>query len=232
MGEGIYQVTKANGIKYSVREDRRRYFMPQEWNTFIETIKNEKHYLLFLTLLHSGARIMEALHLKPSNFDFERETITFDVVKERKAKKQFYAIGKSRTFFVSKKYIKEVKSYVNRNKIAPGEYIFLDNKKLPANYSQLSNKDKKKYYQNTERAYANLLKRKLKKAGIKDYLSFSLHNLRKTYGNWMRIFDIKMEELCYRMGHDRETYQNHYGSSLIFNSQEKQEILRIMGEIK
>lgn len=224
--------TRSNGIKYSVRTSRKRYFFPQEWNKFISLINNNQHEMLFITLLHTGARIMEALHLRPKNFDFERGTITFEVVKQRKAKRQFYAIGKTRSFFVSGSYLKQIKSYIVKNKLNPNDYLFMDNSQLPPNYDSLSNTDKRKYYAKTETAYSQLLKRKLKKAGIEDYNQFSLHNIRKTYGNWMRTFDIKIEELCYRMGHDVETYLAHYGSSLIFTQKERMDIMKIMGEVK
>lgn len=230
--KGVYEITKQNGSKYSVRTDRRRYFFPQEWNKFINSIKNEKHYILFLTLLHTGARIMEALHLKPKNFNFERGTITFEVVKQRKAKKKFFAIGKNRTFFVSDVYLNEIKSYARKNKIEDDKYIFLDNSQLPPNYDSLDNKEKKKYYAKTCVAYAQMLKRKLKSVGIEDWRNFSLHNIRKTYGNWMRLYDIRMEELCYRLGHDTETFMVHYGSSLIFTPQERMGIMKIMGNVK
>jgi integrase len=231
--EGIYTIIKSDGKKYSVRSDRRRYFFPHEWKAFVKTLDTDsKHYILFLISLHSGARIMEVLHLKPINFDFERKTITLEVIKQRKAKKNFYATGKSRTFFISENCLSEVKRYIKKNNIPPNSYLFLDNEKLPGNYDSLSNTEKKKYYQNTEIAYAQMFKRKVKKAGISDWKQFSLHNIRKTYGNWMRLYEIRMEEICYRMGHDFETYLTHYGSSLIFNPNEKMDIMKIMGDIK
>ena len=48
----------------------------------------------------------------------------------------------------------------------------------------------------------------------------------------MRIFDIDMLELCYRMGHDYDTFKEHYGSSLIFTDSERKRILKIMGDVK
>ena len=82
-------------------------------------------------------------------------------------------------------------------------------------------------------AYSGLLKRKLKKANISDWYNFSLHNIRKTYGNWIRIYDsIKIDELCYRLGHDINTFIIHYGSSLIFTQQERIEIMKIFGDVK
>lgn len=230
--EGISVGIRSDGSKYRVRADRHRYFFPEEWNKFIKLIKKRKHYIFFLTLLHTGARTMEALHLKPNNFNIERGTVTLAVVKQRKAKRQFSSIGKTRTFFVSDKYLKEIKRYIKKKNIKENEFIFLDNRGFPSDYEQLDNKDKKKYFIKTQIAYARMFKRKLKKAEIKDWYNFSLHNIRKTYGNWMRIYDIRTEEICYRMGHDMETYFNHYGSSIIFTPEERLEIRKIMGNVK
>jgi len=230
--EGVLVGTKKNGVSYSVRSDRKRYFFPDEWTKFFNTLTKEEHKIFFLTSLHCGGRIMEILNLRACNFDYERQTITLDVVKQRKAKKNFYATGKSRTFFVSNALLKKVKAFIKKNEIKSNEYLFLNNDQLPGDYAQLNNEDKKKYYQKKIVSYSQLLKRKVKASGIKDYWAFSPHNLRKTYGMWMRIYDIRMEEICYRLGHDLDTYLAHYGSPLIFTPEEKRKIMRIMGEVK
>lgn len=230
--EGLKQGIKKDGNKYTVRDDRRRYFFPDEWNKFISQFKNKEHKFFFLTLLHSGARIMEALNIQYEDIDIERGTIKLKVVKQRKAKKNFYAVGKSRSFFVASNFIKEYKSFIRNQKINPKDFIFLNNSKLPQNYSQLSNSEKKKYYISKVVSYSNILKRKLKQAEIKDYYNFSPHNLRKTYGMWLRTFINDSGELCYRMGHDIDTYVMHYGSSLIFSDSERRKILQIMGDVK
>jgi len=77
-----------------------------------------------------------------------------------------------------------------------------------------------------------MLKRRLKSLGFLDWEKFSLHNIRKTYGQWMRIYDIKTEEICYRLGHDMATYFLHYGNPLIFGNNEKMEINNILGQVK
>lgn len=223
---------KSNGKTYSVRQDRRRYFFPDEWNEFIKLIKNKEHKFFFLTAIHTGGRIMEILNLKYKDIDENRGTINFTIVKQRKAKKNFYAIGKSRGFFVSDNYIDEYKSFIRSKKINPEDYIFLDNSKLPNNYNDLDNQQRKKYFASKVVAYSNLLKRTLKKTSIKDPHNFSPHNLRKTYGMWMRTFHFDMGELCYRMGHDMDTYIAHYGSSLIFTDEERRKIQKIMGNVK
>lgn len=230
ISDGLRIGTKKNGVQYSVRDDRRRYFFPDEWDLFIDSIKDKKSRFFFLTLLHTGARIMEALNLKYEDIDVERGTIDFKVVKQRKAKKNFQSIGKSRGFFVAENYIKEYKSFIRNKTINQKDYIFLDN--LPADYESLDNTAKRKYYRSQIDSYSKLLKRKLKKIGIKDWYNFSPHNIRKTYGMWMRTFNKDFGDLCYRMGHDMNTYINHYGSSLIFTEDERRKIQKIFGDVK
>jgi integrase len=223
---------KADGSKYTVRKDRHRYFFPNEWEDFIKEITNKTHRFFFLTCLHTGGRIMEVLNLRYKDIDVERGIVNFRVVKQRKAKKNFYASGKSRGFFVSSNFLKEYKSFIRGKTPNPEHYIFLDNSKLPEDYSKLDNGVRKKYWISKSVAYAQVLKKTLKKAGIEDYYNFSPHNIRKTYGMWMRTFDVEMAELCYRMGHDMDTYLAHYGSSLIFTDEERRKIAKIMGDVK
>jgi len=230
--EGVLEGEMKDGRKYSVRQDRRRYFFPEEWELFINLVKDKTHKFFFLTCLHTGGRIMEVLNLKYEDIDMERGTVNFSIVKQRKAKKNFYAVGKSRGFFVSSEFIKEYKSFCRGRTINPKHYIFLDNEKLPGNYNELDNSQRKKYYATKVISYSKMLKSKLKKAGIKDWFNFSPHNLRKTYGMWTRTFNLGDGELCYRMGHDMDTYMAHYGSSLIFTDNERRKIAKIIGEVK
>lgn len=228
----IATIMRKDGKKYSVRQDRTRYFFPDEWNRFINTFSDDKHKLLFITLLHTGSRIMEALHLKPESFDFERNIITFKVVKSRKANKKLFSNGKKRMFFISEQYCKLVRQHCIKNNLASNDYIFLDKKDLPDEYESLTNQQKKKFFNKQKVKYHLLMKNHLMKANIENYQDFSLHNIRKTYGNWMRLFKPDMQELCYRMGHDFETFMSNYGSNLLFSEQDKIKISKIMGTIK
>lgn len=229
--ENLLVGVKSSGKKYTVRKNRDRYFFPDEWESFLNQIKDKEHRFFFITHLHTGGRTMEVLHLKHKDIDKDRKTITFNVVKQRKAKNS-YSRGDKRTFFVASKFFKEYKSFTRGKKVNPQEYIFLDDKELPENYDSLTNKEKREFYKKKYTSYFRLFKRKLKKSDVEDYWNFSLHNIRKTYGNWMRIFEIEMAELCYRMGHDMDTFLEHYGSSLIFTPNERKKILKIMGEVK
>ena len=57
--EGLKVGVKSDGTKYSVRDDRSRFFFPNEWFLFMEKIKPAKK-ILFETLIMTGARIEEA----------------------------------------------------------------------------------------------------------------------------------------------------------------------------
>lgn len=230
--EGITKIQKSDGKIYSVRNRRDKYFFPEEWEKFFEQIKGDRNKLFFLTALHTGGRVMEILNLRPKDFDYDRQTVTFETTKQRKAKKNFYASGKTRTFFVSPKLLKKIKKYVKKNKIEQNQYLFLDNSKLPEDYYKLDNKEKKKYYQTKKVCFSSMMKRALKRSGIDDYYMYSLHNIRKTYGNWMRIFDISTEEICFRLGHDMKTFMTHYGTSLVLGFEDKRKIMRILGDVK
>jgi len=232
INEDLLRGTKTDGKTYTVRKDRRRYFFPNEWEEFISKFDNKEHKFFMITLLHTGGRIMEVLNLKYEDIDTERGTVTFRIVKQRKAKRNFYAVGKKRDFFVASNFIKEYKSFVRNKKINLKDFIFLNNKNLPKDYNTLDNESRKPYFASKFVSYSQLIKRKLKQTSIKDWYNFSPHNFRKTYGMWMRTFLNDSGELCYRLGHDIDTYISHYGSSLIFTDEERRRIEKIFGEVK
>jgi len=226
------KIIKKNGVAYTVRHDRRRYFYPDEWDHFIKLIKDKEHRFFFLTAIHTGGRIMEILNLNYGDIDTERGTITFNVVKQRKARKDYTTGAKNRAFFVSSEFLREYKAFIRGKTIKPQDYIFLDNSKLPRDYKRLTNEEKRPFYASKLVSYSQMLKRYVKKAKIEDYYNFAPHNIRKTYGMFMRTFNIEIAELCYRLGHDTDTYLTHYGSSLIFTDAERHKIAKIYGEVK
>jgi len=232
--EGLLIGKKKDGTNYTVRNDRRRYFFPDEWEKFIKVITDHTHKFFFITALHTGGRAMEILNLRYKDIksDSNGNKVRFSIVKQRKAKKNFFATGKDREFFVASNFIKEYKSFTRGRTPNPNHFIFLNNLKLPADYNTYDNLKRKKYYQSKFVSYSGILKRKLKKAGIEDWYNFSLHNLRKTYGMWMRTFNLEQGELYYRLGHDQETYLAHYGSSSLFTDTHRIKIAKIFGEVK
>jgi len=204
--QGLKVGTKSDGRKYSVRDDRNRFFYPDEWLIFIQNIKPEKR-ILYETLLQTGARIEEALNLKPMDFDWTRNNVTLRVTKLKAKKKE--RMGKARTMPVSSQYIRRVRAHIKQEKIKDSEFLFKVSKQ----------------------AVWQMLRRGLIKAGIKDNWNFGLHNIRKTTGNWLKALDISAEEICLRLGHDFDTYLKHYGSPNVFDRRDRGVMTKIVGDL-
>jgi len=214
--EGIFRGTKSNGITYTVRKDRHRYFFPNEWTIFINKLKPSKQ-LLFETLLQSGARIDEALNIRPKDFDFERNTLTLFVTKSKAKKGQNKEMGGSkRAFVVSSDYSKKMRKYIKSK--------------------GMEETSDQRIFTVTRQAVWRLMRRNLIAAGINDYYNFSLHNIRKSEGMWLKTLipfsrEITEGEICMRLGHDMNTFLKHYGSPSIFNERDKIAMIKILGDV-
>lgn len=204
--EGLKEGIRKDGTKYSVRDDRSRFFFPNEWEEFIRVIKKEKQ-IIYETLIQTGARIEEALNIKPRDFDWGRNNLVLRVTKIKARKGE--RIGKARTLPVSSQYIRKVRAYINENKMDDDSLLF----------------------DVTKQAVWRLMRRSLVKAGIKDPWNFGLHNIRKTHGNWLKALEIPAEEICLRLGHDYNTYLKHYGSPNIFDRKDKILMIKILGDV-
>ena len=203
--EGLKVGTKTDGTKYSVRDDRSRFFFPEEWIVFMENIKPEKK-LLFESIMQTGGRIEEVLNLKPRDFDWTRNNLTLRVTKIKARKGE--SVGKARTLPVSSQYTRRVKSYINSNKIKDDDFLFPVSKQ----------------------SVWQMMRRKLKDVVTDDW-NFGLHNIRKTHGNWLKALGISAEEICTRLGHDFNTYLKHYGSPNIFDRKDKMLMIKILGDV-
>lgn len=221
--EGLREGIKSDGTRYSVRDFRNRYFFPDEWKEFLKRIKQGKVFI-FELLMMTGARIEEALCIKESNLREDRKYLTLFVTKIKAKKKETKPTP--RDIVLSSQFIKKMKKYIQENNIKEGQYLFLDNSKVYNTRAELKKETKSKAV-----AISQMMKRALKKSGIKDYWNFSLHNIRKTHGMYLKAMDIKFEEICKRLGHDANTYLKHYGSSDVFTRADKQEIIKILGDV-
>jgi len=204
--EGLKVGITKQGKKYSVRDDRSRYFFPNEWELFMKQLR-PKNTFIFEMLLQTGGRIAEILEIKPSDIDFGRNTLTLRVTKTRH--KIGERVGRKRTFVISKQFMFKLKKYIASKKIKNDELLFTFGQK----------------------SVYLLLRRALVRAGIKDYYNFSLHNIRKTTGNWLKALGVPAEEICLRLGHDFNTYLKHYGSATIFDRDDRVQMVRIMGNL-
>ena len=221
--EGLKTGTKSNGIKYTVRDYRNRYFFPDEWRNFLKHIKIDKQFI-FDVLINTGARIEEALCIKVSSIRWDRNYLTLYITKIKAKKKETKPTPRDIVF--SSQFSRRLKKYIEEKGLQETDYLFLDNNKVYSNRDELRKQTTFKKI-----AISQMMKRALVKSGIKDYWNFSLHNIRKTHGMYLKALDVKFEEICKRLGHDANTYLKHYGSADIFNRADKQEMIKILGDV-
>jgi integrase len=190
--------------------------------------------MLFETLIQTVARIEECLNIKRKHYDFERNTLDLYVTKSKATKGQSKEVGGARRgFSISSSYAKKIKHYINTYRICPDDYMFV--KRLPENFDSKSREEKKKYLKAKQVAVSQLMKRALQRAGLVSW-EFSLHNIRKTHGMWLKALipysrEITEGEICMRLGHDMNTFLKHYGSPSIFNERDKNMMIAILGDI-
>lgn len=204
--EGLQVGTKSDGIKYSVRDDRSRYFFPEEWIKFYDSIKQENQPI-FDFLINTGARIEESLNVKPKNFDHDKNRLTLRVTKMKATKGE--RVGKPRTFTISSQFSRRMRKHIKENKIGDNDFMF------PI----------------TKQGVYQFLRRRLKKLEFDDWWNFSLHNIRKTHGNYLKALKVDSGEICYRLGHDLNTYIKHYGSANIFDRKDLSSMIKILGDV-
>ena len=223
MIDGLKQGIKSDGKKYTVRDYRNRYFFPDEWNEFFNLLNKDKNFI-FEVLIMTGARIEEALCIKVSNIRWDRNYLTLFITKVKAKKGETKPTP--RDISLSSSFMRKLKKYISDNKLKEGDYLFLDNSK-----EYLTREDLKKETRKHKVAISQMMKRALKKTKIKDWYNFSLHNIRKTHGMWLKALDVKFEEICKRLGHDANTYLKHYGSSDIFDRRDRQMMIKTLGDI-
>ena len=163
----------------------------------------------------TGARIEECLNIRVKDFFWDRKYIRLYVTKSKASKGETKEIGGAqRSFVVSSQYIKKAKAYIKEENL----------------------KDEDKLFSYSKQGVSQLFKRHLKKIEIKDWYNFSLHNIRKTNGMWLKTLipysrEITEGEICNRLGHDFNTYLKHYASPSIFNEKDKNMMIKILGDI-
>jgi len=186
------------------RKDKLRFFFPDEWKSFLKEIKEDKK-IFFEIMFNTGSRFDEAIHLRPVDFDFERNNVRLWKTKTKAKKGE--KIGKPRTISISSEFSGKIKRHCN--KIGHEDYI---NKFTIQGANQL-------------------IKRIIEKIGIKDYYNFSTHNIRKTHGMYLKAIGIDIAEICTRLGHDYNTYIKHYGSADVFSEKDMRLIRELLGDL-
>jgi len=200
----IKTITRSNGVTYTVRSNRDRFFYPKEWVAFYDNLK-KMQLKTFDCLISTGARINEIRHLKKEDVDFENKRLILRVTKIKAAKKE--KTPRPRTIPFSSQFKRRLKAYFKDK--GTGEYIGILS--TPA---------------------ANLaMKKALKKANIRDWQMFSIHNIRKTFETWLLAIGIDGLKATAHCGHTPAVASQSYLSPDLFNYDEKVLIRQILGDL-
>ena len=209
--EGLRKGTRANGTSYAVREYRGDWIFPEIWDKFMKQLHTAKSKITFEALINLGARINEVRHIEERDIDFERNTLTLRITKTKAKKGE--KIGKPRTIPISSAFAKRLKKHFKTK--MPGSKIGI-----------------------LSTAGANIsLKEGLKAVGIKNYWMYSVHNIRKSHGNYLKvlgnlkIMNVDAMEICLRLGHDYNTFLKDYGSSSVMSSEDVQIAKQMFGDL-
>jgi integrase len=203
----LKSLVKSDGKSYSVRSNRDRFFYPNEWIKFFDALK-ESQKMTFDILMNTGARINEVINIKVGDIDFERKTIILRVtkIKAKLGEKN----PRPRTISISSQFARRLKSYINENDLLNDDTLGLLSK--PAAHI--------------------CLKKTLQRIGITDWYMFSIHNIRKTHGNYLKALQVTSEsEICKRLGHDYNTFLKSYVSADIFSFKDRQDMRLILGDL-
>jgi integrase len=196
-----------NSQQQTILRDRNRFLYPLEWKSFIKSIDKPKYEnkMMYELQFNTGARFDEVLHLRPCDFDFDRNNVRLWKTKTKAKKGE--KVGKPRTISLSSDFSSRMKRFCG--KLGREDYLF--------KVSQVG--------------YNKLLKTKLKALGIADYSNCSSHNIRKTHGMYLKALGIDIAEICTRLGHDYNTYIKHYGSADIFSEKDMRDIRELVGDL-
>jgi integrase len=200
---GTTEIVRSNNRKYTLRNNRDRFFFPDEWMAFYDKLKTKQH-ITFNFLINTGARIMEIQNVKVSDVDFDRGNIVLRVTKRvvNNPKVQKKGIRSPRVLPISKKFVKFLKAVVKQYDLKPEDYFPIL----------------------TTAAANTAMKKALKKAGIKDWDMFSLHNVRKTLETWLLALGVDHFVVVKHFGHSINVALKHYVSADVFSYEDKKQM--------
>lgn len=205
--QDLKEGVRKNGRKYSVRNNRDRFFYPKEWFKFYDALNEGRQKNTFKFLINTGARINEARHVKVSDIDFDNKRMILRVTKVKAKKGE--TNSRPRIIPLSTEFTKWLRLYVIKNKLSADDY--LDLLSTPA---------------------ANIcMKKTTEGTGIKDYYMLSIHNIRKTFENWLMALDIDGLKITAHLGHSVAVASGNYISPDVFSFEERKEIRMIIGDL-
>lgn len=207
---GTTLMTRSNKLPYTIRDNRDRFFFPDEWVAFYDQLK-KRQKITFEFLINTGARINEVRNIRVSDIDMDRANIVLRVTKRVVNRPGKQKVGKSkiRILSVSTKFIKYLKKIIKQYDLGADDY-----------FPVLSTPG------------ANIgMKKALDKAGIKDWDMFSVHNVRKTLETWLIALDIDSFKIIKHFGHSLQIAIKHYVAPDVFSFEDKRMMRQIIGDL-
>lgn len=201
---GTKEIVRKNGLKYTVRNNRSRFFYPDEWIRFYDALKDNQK-VTFNFLISLGCRINEARHIQVKDIDFSRNAIIIRITKSRNKDGSV----RPRIIPISSKFAKYLRSEISSKNLKP-EDVFGVLSTPAANIA---------------------MKKTLKNLGFADYMMFSVHNVRKTLETWLIALDIDSLKVVSHFGHTLSMALGHYTSPDTFTLKDKQTIRLIIGDL-
>jgi len=184
-------------------KDKNIFIYPNDWKKFIKSIEKRKNKLLYEFQFNTGCRFDEGIHIRPIDFDLDRNNVRLWKTKTKAKKGE--KVGTPRTISISPEFSHKMKR--------------LCKDKQQDNY----------LWKISQAGYNQLMKRKFKELKIDNAEQFSSHNIRKTHGMYLKALGIDIGEICTRLGHDYNTYIKHYGSADIFTEKDMTQIRNLLG---
>ena len=222
--EGLKKGIRKDGKIYSVRDNRSRFFYTSEWMKFFDKL-NEKQKFTFNFLINTGCRINEARNIRVGDIDLDNKRVFVRItkVKAKKGEKN----PKPRTIPISSQFAKYLRKVFRDNNLSNDCYLgsSRDNKNMPENCPLFKGGILSTPAGNIA------MKNSLKRAGIKDWYNFSIHNIRKTLETWLMALGIDGLKLVAHLGHDMKTASQHYVSPDVFRFEEKRDMRLIIGDL-
>ena len=198
------EMTRKNGRTYTIREDKMRFFFPDEFMSFYDCLK-DRQKITFNFLINTGARINEVRNIKLADIDFERNSIIIRMTKSRNKD----GTKKIRVIAISSQFAKWIKAIAKEYELKPED-------KFPILSTPASN---------------IAMQKALEKAKIQDKDNFSVHSIRKTTECWLLSLDIDSLKVSKHIGHTIAVAQKYYVSPDTFNYNDKQMMRDIIGDL-
>jgi integrase len=197
-------VLRKDGTNYTKRQDKMRFFFPDEFSAFFDNLK-PKQKPTFRFLINTGARINENRGISVADVDFVRNSIIIRNTKSRNKD----GTKKIRVISISSQFSKYLNSLIRDYNLKPDD-------KFPILSTPAAN---------------TALKIALKKTGIKDYQNISIHSIRKTTECWLLSLGVDSLKVAKHIGHTIAIAQKYYVSPDTFSHEDKMEMREFIGDL-